>query len=311
MKNTCENSHLQEKNELEIDLFHKYIERIREFYIKHRYVFIPSTDMYKILKYLGAKDDDFALLAKTSDNLVKDPTLDFRESRNARFSIDFNLREIKRLKFQKFLLSSDEDFCRHDSGKLRSFRAIQDNVQMNTVFQALFLFHSLVVEGVRVEPRKNLKKSLKELVSTIFHLRTITNKSKIGEPALEGVHSDGVEHTMTTFLGSNNMSKDSAVSFIHDNLQKTGIRHSEVDPQFVLAQEQHLLYLDTLFIVDNERKHSLSPVYASDKNKIATRDMLIFFTRRQTTTNHATNPYDSLEEHEDMPLTLTLPDKGD
>ncbi|OLL27553.1 hypothetical protein BTH42_32515 [Burkholderia sp. SRS-W-2-2016] len=50
-------------------------------------------------------------------------------------------------------------------------------------------------------------------VSAVFNLRTVTTPDLLGEPALEGVHSDGVEHTMTTLLGHANMSPDSAETY--------------------------------------------------------------------------------------------------
>lgn len=38
----------------------------------------------------------------------------------------------------------------------------------------------------------------------------------IGEPAKEGVHSDGVEHTMTSLLYTQNMIENSAISEMHN-----------------------------------------------------------------------------------------------
>jgi hypothetical protein len=56
----------------------------------------------------------------------------------------------------------------------------------------------------------------------------------IGEPAKEGVHSDGVEHTMTTLLSSQNMTADSVVSQMHSQDQKTGIAWNEVNPNHIV-----------------------------------------------------------------------------
>ncbi|KAJ5889083.1 hypothetical protein N7495_009124 [Penicillium taxi] len=115
---------------------------------------------------------------------------------------------------------------------------------------------------------------------TLFNLRTVTNKDLVGEPALEGVHSDGVDFTMTTFLGSENMTSDSAVTFLHDMRAKNALRWDEVNPVHTMGSYQHRDFLDTLLFVDHERKHSLSPVHAVDPAWPATRDMLIFFTRK-------------------------------
>jgi len=65
-------------------------------------------------------------------------------------------------------------------------------------------------------------------------------------------------------------------------------------------------FLDTLMIVDHERKHSLSPVHAIDENKEATRDMLIFFTRKPVDKTHVSGSIDSLRPHRDMPMEIPL-----
>lgn len=282
---------------------------IREEYINNRFTFIEGEKMKDILIYLGAEPAEIAALEQSGNNLTKDPTLSFRKSRNGRFSFNYQNQEINRLEFQPFVLSAEEDFVRHDSGQLRYFRGIQDEVQLNTVFQALLRFQAFIISGVEVTPRNNLEVSPDVWVSTVFHLRTITNQSTLGEPALEGVHSDGVEHTMTTFTGSKNMRNDSAVSFIHGNSQKTGTPHQDINPALVMGKVQHLSMLDTLMIVDNERKHSLSPLYAKDEKHEATRDMFIFFTRRPTQKDHPTNPFDSLKPHDEIPMTIPMEKK--
>ncbi|TOO22426.1 2OG-Fe dioxygenase family protein, partial [Vibrio parahaemolyticus] len=127
-------------------------------------------------------------------------------------------------------------------------------------------------------------------VSTVFHLRTVTSPSLVGEPALEGVHTDGVDHTMTTLLGHKNMTDHSAKTFIHHMKEKNALKWHEADPTFILDEKQHLNFLDTLLICDNERKHSLTAVEASNPAKDATRDMLIFFTRKPALEGHVSFP---------------------
>ncbi|MCU4677549.1 2OG-Fe dioxygenase family protein [Catenovulum sp. 2E275] len=145
-------------------------------------------------------------------------------------------------------------------------------------------------------------------ICTVFNLRTITSEALLGEPALEGVHSDGVDHTMTTLLKHNNMTNDSAKTFIHSMKEVNSTKWSDTNPEYLLGTHQHLNYLDTLIIVDHERKHSLSPVHAVNQDKEALRDMLIFFTRKPTTESHVSYPYDSKESHPDYPINLKLPE---
>jgi hypothetical protein len=288
------------------ELLRRELGDIRAMYESHRFAFIAGDRMFPILRALGARMSDMLRLSTAGDHLAPDPTLSFRRSRNGRFLLDYDTGEIRRLGFQPFVLSEEEDFVRHDSGQHRHFRGIQDEVQLNTAFQALLKFKSWVIDGMVIVPRPKLNGDSRKWVSTVFHLRTITTPSELGEPALEGVHSDGVEHTMTTFLGATNMRDNSAVSLIHDNRQQNGQRHDQVDPALVVGSAQHLSYLDTLLIVDSERKHSLSPVYATDVKDVAWRDMLIFFTRRPTVEGHPTHPYDALDTHPDIPLSFAL-----
>lgn len=282
------------------------IDRIRGAYARDRMAFIPGEEMENMLSLLGATDDDFEKLRRVSANLPPDPTLPFRQSRNGRFVIDFEGRTIQRTEFQPFTLAKDEDFVRHDSGQLREFRGIQDDLQLNRAFQGLLRLKAMLIENMAIVGRSRLNWRSRKWISTVFNLRTITTPELLGEPALEGVHSDGVEHTMTTLIGHENMSADSAVTFIHDMAEANGTPNAKANPAYVRAKMQHRRFLDTLLIVDHERKHSLSPVFAVDTTRRATRDMLIFFTRRPTMEGHSTFPYDSMQPHREMPMSVPI-----
>lgn len=282
------------------------LDQIRSEYIKNRFAFIDGFRMENILKGLGATDEDLQLLRESGKDLAPDPTLPFRESRNGRFLIDLFNKRLMRLKYQPFVLSDDEDFVRDDSGQLRAFRGIQDNVQLNTAFVALFKFKAYVIHNMDIVGRKKLEADPLKWVSTVFQLRTLTSPGLVGEPAKEGVHADGVEHTMTTFMKSTNMTSGSAISQIHNNDQITGTPWDQVDEKHIVGQHQHTRFLDTLLIVDTELKHSVSSVVAHDPKRDALRDMIIFFTRRPKTLDHSTFQYDSLTEHPDMPINEKL-----
>ena len=275
-------------------------------YINDRFTFIPSEDMIEFAKYFGATEIDLSKLKSSGEYLADDPTLAFRTSRNGRYLLNFTEGYIQRLEFQPFVLGVEEDFVREDSGELRNFRGIQDRLQLNTAYQALMKIKSFIVRDVEVRKRPNLVEVSDQMVSTVFQLRTHTSKELLGEPAKEGVHSDGVDHTMTTFLKSENMSADSAISKLHSNQEVNGIPWDQIDENLVIGEYQHTSFLDTLFIVDSELKHSLSPVWQRDKDKLAIRDMLIFFTRRPKSSNHSSYRYDSLKPHREIPLKFNM-----
>lgn len=262
--------------------------------------------MIPILKVLGATNDDLEGMKTVSESLREDPTLPFRKSKNGRFCFDFERSTVRRLEFQPFALSAEEDFVRHDSGQTRKFQEIDDDLQGNSALQALLVFKALVFHGVPVKQRPKLDYNSEKFICTLFNLRTVTNKDLLGEPALEGVHSDGVDFTMTTFLGCNNMTVDSAVTFVHDIREQNAVRWNQTNPKFSLGSYQHRDFLDTLLFADHERKHSLSPVYAIDPESPATRDMLIFFTRKPVVEGHISHPFDSLSPHQSLPMEARL-----
>ncbi|KAL4890626.1 2OG-Fe dioxygenase-domain-containing protein [Aspergillus ambiguus] len=279
---------------------------LRKQFIKSRLIFVGGPRMTAILKALGATNSALEKMKTVSNGLRGDPTLPFRKSRNGRFCFDFEQSKVRRLEFQPFVLSVEENFVRHDSGQIRKFEELDEDLQGNSALQALLKFKALMFHGVATKQRPKLNYKTDNFICTLFNLRTVTNKDLLGEPALEGVHSDGVDFTMTTFLGSKNMTDNSAATFVHDIDAPNAVRWDEVDPKHTLGCYQHRHFLDTLLFVDHERKHSLSPVYAADAELPATRDMLIFFTRKPVVEGHVSHPYDSLKPHTIRPMEVSL-----
>ncbi|WAP57782.1 2OG-Fe dioxygenase family protein [Streptomyces sp. S465] len=263
--------------------------------------------MKELLTFLGASPEDVDKLRTASESLKDDPTLPFRKTQNGRFCLDSGSRRVSRLEFQPFVLSSEEDFVRHDSGELRRFHEIQNDLALNPALHALFALKFLLIHGMDTVHRPLLAYDSAQWICTLFNIRTTTDVSLLGEPALEGVHSDGVDHTMTTFLGCSNMTDDSATTFIHDMREKNAVRWNETSPELVVGTARHGDFLDTLLLVDHERKHSVSPVYTIDPDQPADRDMLIFFTRRPALKGHVSYPYDSMTAHRSLPMSADLP----
>lgn len=280
---------------------------VRSEYIRARWTFVDGATMVSLLSSLGATDEDFERLKLVSDQLESDPTLPFRKSRNGRICLDPKAQRGYRLERQPFILSAKEDFVRHDSETLRKFDEVQDDLQLNTALQALLVFKFMVIHGVDIAQRPRLDYGRADWICTLFNLRTVTTTGLLGEPALEGVHSDGVDHTMTTFLSSRNMTDDSAETFLHDMEEVNGRRWHETDPALVKGKARHGDFLDTLLVVDHEYKHSVSPVYPIDDTESAIRDMLIFFTRKPTEKGHVSFRYDSVAPHRTLPMSFGLP----
>lgn len=280
---------------------------VRSEYLRSRWTFVDGARMIPLLGALGATDEDFERLKRVSGELRSDPTLPFRKTRNGRICLDPRTRRGYRLEAQPFILSREEDFVRHDSETLRSFDEIQNDLQLNTALQAMLIFKFLVIHGIDIARRPRLDYGRAEWICTLFSIRTVTSPELLGEPALEGVHSDGVDHTMTTFLSSRNMTADSAQTFLHDMREVNGNRWHETDPELIRGRAQHRDFLDTLLIVDHEYKHSVSPVYPIDDTEPADRDMLIFFTRKPAEEGHVSFRYDSVTPHRTLPMSFGIP----
>ena len=120
------------------------------------------------------------------------------------------------------------------------------------------------------------------------------------------MHSDGVDHTMTTYFGSNDMAPNSAATCMHSIDGFNGIQLKEISPELILQRVQHKNILDTLMIADHERKLSLPSFYPVDKTKEATRDMLVFFTRMPVEKGHISGSIDSQIPHEHLPMEIPL-----
>ncbi|KAJ0123675.1 hypothetical protein J7T55_012143 [Diaporthe amygdali] len=284
------------------------IMKIREQYIKERSVFVRGQDMLPILLGLGASHEDIMTLPSTSDNLESDPSIPFRTSVNSRFCFDWDTKSMRRIENQPFMLSEDEDFERFDSGKIRNFDEVKADLGLNSAFLAVLIFKAMMVNGIDVARRTNLNYDVNKWVCIAFSVRTHTTPDLLGEPALEGVHSDGADHTLVTFLGSKNMASNSAATFLHSMDEVTGISLRESSPLKIVGRNRHSAFLDTMMIVDHERKHSLTAVYAEDKTALATRDVLIFFTRRPYLKTHPAASLDSLKPHATLGVEVPLLD---
>ncbi|KAJ5160943.1 uncharacterized protein N7482_007947 [Penicillium canariense] len=279
---------------------------VRAKYTKDRVVFMKGEWLVPILRALGAKEEDFDALQQVSHHLGKDPTVDYRTIRNGLFCFDFESKALRRLEKQRFTLTVEENYKRHDSGLARDFPEVRGDLQYNTVLQALMVVKAFIMNKVDIKPRAHLDYSSQQFLCNVFNIRTFTEKTILGEPTLEGVHADGADHTMTTFLGSTNMRADSGITFIHDLKEITGTPACDAHPSLILHQFQHRHFLDSLLFADNESKHSLTSVFQEDVSKRATRDMLLFLTRKPKIAGHPSGSLDAMETHKTLPMNVPL-----
>ncbi|KAL4881919.1 2OG-Fe dioxygenase-domain-containing protein [Aspergillus karnatakaensis] len=280
--------------------------QLRQSYLRDGCIFIEGKTLIPILKGIGAKDEDFEKLKEVSHHLDPDPTVNYRTLRSGRFSVDTRAATIERLERQPFILTTAENYKRHDSDIPRDFGDFDENHQNNTVVQAMLIFKTWVTQNVPVLARPGLDYHADTVLTEIFNVHTFTNQDIQGYPALEGVHQDGSDHTMTVMLGFSNITLDSGITLVHARDETTGIQPLETNMELLKGRYQHRDFLDTLLFTDNSFKHSVTPVYARDKSQPSYRDMFVIFSRKPRSKVHSSGQADSLEPHERFKLKFPI-----
>lgn len=232
--------------------------------------------------------------------------MSFRHSRTGRYLFDNEAKTISRLEYQPFVLTEEDGFIREDSGAQRHFRAIDDRWQSNTAYQALLKLKMLLIEGNRFTPRRLTDQQSPKSISTVFHLRLIAEPNSLSELSIEGVHKDGVDHTMIVMMNKNNVKNNSGALRVHSPQEAIGTPWQDINPNNVLYEHNNAQYLDILLIADNELNHSGTPIFTHDNNHSAYQDFIVLLSRYPTVDTHPSHQFDSTQLHPDLPLTLHL-----
>lgn len=282
------------------------ISEIKKEYKNNKYVFIPQNVVIDLIKQLGAEEKDINALMEYGDYLAQDPTLSFRHSRTGRYLFDNEIKTISRLEYQPFVLTEDDGFIREDSGAQRHFRAIDDRWQSNTAYQALLKLKMLLIQGNTFTPRHLTDQQSQKSISTVFHLRLIAQPDTLSELSIEGVHKDGVDHTMIVMMNKNNVKDNTGALRVHSPKEVIGTPWQDINPTNVLYEHNNAQYLDILLIADNELNHSGTPIFTRDNKKLAYQDFIVLLSRYPTVDSHPSHRFDSMNLHPDLPLTLYL-----
>ncbi|MER1719668.1 2OG-Fe dioxygenase family protein, partial [Proteus terrae] len=282
------------------------ISEIRKEYKNNKYVFIPQNIVIDLIKQLGAEEKDINTLMEYGDYLAQDPTLSFRHSRTGRYLFDNDIETISRLEYQPFVLTEEDGFIREDSGAQRHFRALDDRWQSNTAYQALLKLKMLLIQGNTFTPRHLTDQNSPKSISTVFHLRLIAQPDSLSELSIEGVHKDGVDHTMIVMMNKNNVKDNTGALRVHSPKEAIGTPWQEINPENVLYEHNNAQYLDVLLIADNELNHSGTPIFTHDNKNQAYQDFIVLLSRYPTVDTHPSHKFDSMNAHPDLPLTLYL-----
>lgn len=282
------------------------INEIKKEYKNNKYVFIPQNVVINLIKQLGAEEKDINTLIEYGDYLAQDPTLSFRHSRTGRYLFNNDIETISRLEYQPFVLTEEDGFIREDSGAQRHFRALDDRWQSNTAYQALLKLKMLLIQGNTFTPRHLTDQQSPKSISTVFHLRLIAQPDSLSELSIEGVHKDGVDHTMIVMMNKHNVKDNTGALRVHSPQEAIGTPWQEINPENVLYEHNNAQYLDVLLIADNELNHSGTPIFTHDNKNQAYQDVMVLLSRYPTVDTHPSHKFDSMNAHPDLPLTLYL-----
>lgn len=282
------------------------INEIKKEYKNNKYVFIPQNVVINLIKQLGAEEKDINTLIEYGDYLAQDPTLSFRHSRTGRYLFDNDIETISRLEYQPFVLTEEDGFIREDSGAQRHFRALDDRWQSNTAYQALLKLKMLLIQGNTFTPRHLTDQQSPKSISTVFYLRLIAQPDSLSELSIEGVHKDGVDHTMIVMMNKHNVKDNTGALRVHSPQEAIGTPWQEINPENVLYEHNNAQYLDVLLIADNELNHSGTPIFTHDNKNQAYQDFMVLLSRYPTVDTHPSHKFDSMNAHPDLPLTLYL-----
>ncbi|WP_193017069.1 2OG-Fe dioxygenase family protein [Proteus sp. FME41] len=282
------------------------INEIKKEYKNNKYVFIPQNVVINLIKQLGAEEKDINTLIEYGDYLAQDPTLSFRHSRTGRYLFDNDIETISRLEYQPFVLTEEDGFIREDSGAQRHFRALDDRWQSNTAYQALLKLKMLLIQGNTFTSRHLTDQKSPKSISTVFHLRLIAQPDSLSELSIEGVHKDGVDHTMIVMMSKYNVKDNTGALRVHSPQEAIGTPWQDINPENVLYEHNNAQYLDILLIADNELNHSGTPIFTHDNKNQAYQDFIVLLSRYPTVDAHPLHQFDSMNTHPDLPLTLYL-----
>ena len=164
----------------------------------------------------------------------------------------------------------------------------------------------LLIQGNTFTPRHLTDQNSPKSISTVFHLRLIAQPDSLSELSIEGVHKDGVDHTMIVMMNKNNVKDNTGALRVHSPKEAIGTPWQEINPENVLYEHNNAQYLDVLLIADNELNHSGTPIFTHDNKNQAYQDFIVLLSRYPTVDSHPSHKFDSMNSHPDLPLTLYL-----
>jgi len=283
---------------------------------RQKYVWLDGSETRAILKHVfRAREDDLDAFEHASDNMNHDPYLAFKKRNMYRLAMDLEQGTARRLTRVPYVLSEDDGLVNETSNMHRFFGETQDWVMHNTAFQGLTALKAFLIYGTMdlISPRPGNDPTRNYNCTGNFH-RIITTPNIIGTSTPEGVHQDGAEYTMTTFLKSHNVDFDggsAVVSLLNLNSQ-LGVDWDQFDPKTVIAETQHRNFLDTLIFADSEMNHVATPMRLLDESKPAHRDIVVVTSRRMAIKggSYPTAPFEEHEiSHQTLPCTFGIKSK--
>ena len=177
---------------------------------RNKYAFIPGADFKTILLHLGCSPAELAPehLKETFANLAVNPAMDYKFAEEAAVHITDLTTPPTRLPIQPFILYEDD--MKHPDkieGKPRQYTE-RPSSYINGAFLRAYARFNFLLGGDAASCLPEWDADSPAMVVKQWPARTVRRAADgVGEPSPEGVHQDGCEIAMITFVGRDNVMK--------------------------------------------------------------------------------------------------------
>eukprot|EP00929_Paragymnodinium_shiwhaense_P027577 TRINITY_DN16163_c0_g1_i1.p1 TRINITY_DN16163_c0_g1~~TRINITY_DN16163_c0_g1_i1.p1 ORF type:complete len:862 (-),score=163.81 TRINITY_DN16163_c0_g1_i1:401-2986(-) len=260
----------------------RWVSHIRE----KKYGFIPGSEFEKILVHFGATKDgvDADKMKNVFEGLPPNPAMDYKFAAEAcilaRSGKD--TMEVEKLPVMPFILY-ESDMVHPDGiqGKPRKYEELPDKWAKGPFMKAYAKFSRALMDFEKDREVCNAEwdDQSTDVVIKQWPNRVVRRAADgVGESSPEGVHQDGCEVGMITFVDRANVER--ATNRVWSLKQPLGKYDEKTTNDNLIAEMELTNYLDTFVFMDRSVKHEATPFQPVRKDKDATRDVIVTMARR-------------------------------
>lgn len=212
--------------------------------VKNNYIISSAADTF--LNFSISRGRDWQDFCATWDNLLLDRYMNdggsYRYRRYSAFEIDLGKQRITQLEHTPYQQSLSINSL--NGGIQRHYEPLERNFTESPILQKIIHGFSFLIHSFTAHNRFNIK---------LHPYRIIATEGKLGEPAPEGLHQDGVDYVISFMIKKVNIL--GGESYIADN-HKNIIKKTTLNKpgEFILTDDRKLFHGVSSVCVDNKYK---------------------------------------------------------